>query len=112
MTDDLPLPDYDDLPTNAIGSRARTLEKQGVQTLLDYEEAHAARPAVVQLLTHRIDELDQGAPPTSGSPLARPRSRRDLRSTRRRTAPPRTPRSPGANCRAGGHTRSIRSGHV
>lgn len=70
MTDDLPLPDYDDLPTNAIGSRARTLDKQGVQTLLDYEEAHAARPAVVQLLTHRIDELDQGAPPTSGSPLA------------------------------------------
>lgn len=41
MTHDLPLPDYDNLPTEAIGTRARTLDRQGVQTLLDYEQAHA-----------------------------------------------------------------------
>jgi hypothetical protein len=70
MTHELPLPDYDDLPTQAIGTRARTLDRQGVQTLLDYEQAHAARPAVVQLLSTRIDELDDGAQPSGGSPLA------------------------------------------
>ena len=71
MTHGLPLPDYDDLPTEAIGTRARTLDRQGVQALLDYEQDHAARPAVVQLLSNRIDELDDGAQPSGGSPLAR-----------------------------------------
>jgi hypothetical protein len=70
VTHDLPLPDYDNLPTEAIGTRARTLDRQGVQTLLDYEQDHAGRPAVVQLLTTRLDELDDGAQPSGGLPLA------------------------------------------
>jgi|GEM_PF-6478028 len=70
MTADLPLPDYDNLATNAIGSRARTLDAKGVTTLLEYEQGHANRPAVVQLLQHRIAELKDGAQPTGGAPSA------------------------------------------
>ena len=70
MTDQLPLPDYDDLPTAGIESRSRTLDEPGVQTLLDYERAHADRPAVVLVLQHRLEQLQGGAEPTGGSPGA------------------------------------------
>jgi len=57
MPPDLPLPDYDSLPTSAIGSGARTLDHRGVTTLLEYEQGHANRPAVVRALQDRLDEL-------------------------------------------------------
>jgi hypothetical protein len=47
-----------------------------VRQLVEYEKAHADRPAVLQVLGRRAAELAAGAEPTSGSPdaLAQPRS--------------------------------------
>jgi len=68
--EDLPLPDYDNLPTGSLEARIRTLDAEGVARLLDYERAHANRVAVLQILEHRADALEGGAEPSSGSPLA------------------------------------------
>lgn len=63
----LPLPDFDELPLGTLGHRVRALTENDVRLLLDHERAHANRVQVVQLLTHRIDELEQGATPSSGA---------------------------------------------
>ena len=55
--DQLPLPDYDHLPVQGLISRIRTLDATGLQTLLDYEKAHADRLAVVTMLENRIANL-------------------------------------------------------
>ena len=39
--DSLPLPDYDHLPVGSLTSRIRTLDADGLQTVLGYEKAHA-----------------------------------------------------------------------
>ena len=67
---DLPLPDYDHLPVGSLTSRIRTLDADGLQTLLGYEQAHANRVQVVQAMTRRLDDLKGGAQPSGGSPLA------------------------------------------
>lgn len=67
---DTPLSDYDNLTTQGIGHRIRTLERDDLVDLLEYEEDHAARPAVVQLMRTRLSELDDGAEPSGGSPDA------------------------------------------
>ncbi|MFP5372088.1 MAG: hypothetical protein ACLGI3_15270 [Actinomycetes bacterium] len=68
--DELPLPDYDHLQGGALASRIRTLDAAGVQTLLDYERAHANRIQVVQLLDNRLGALREGAQPSGGDPEA------------------------------------------
>jgi len=71
--DDLPLPDYDHLPTGSLEGRIRSLTAEQLATVRAYEEAHAHRVAVLQLLDARASQLDQGAEPTAGSPdAARP----------------------------------------
>jgi hypothetical protein len=68
---ELPLPDYDQLPTGSIESRIRTLGEKDVRTLYDYERAHANRVQVVQIIERRLVALDTGrAEPSGGSPLA------------------------------------------
>jgi hypothetical protein len=68
---DLPLPDYDSLPVGAIESRARTLDASGVRALLDYENEHAGRVQVVQILRHRLRSLESGdSQPSGGRPDA------------------------------------------
>jgi hypothetical protein len=66
----LPLPDYDHLPVGSLTSRIRTLDADGLQTLLTYEQSHANRVQVVQAMTHRLDELKAGAQPSGGAPDA------------------------------------------
>ena len=43
---------------------------EGVRALVEYEKAHADRPAVLQVLGRRAAELQAGAQPTGGSPQA------------------------------------------
>ncbi len=69
--DELPLPDYDHLPVGSLTSRVRELDATGVQTLLDYEKAHANRIQVVTVLGHRLTQLHEGAQPSGGDPMAR-----------------------------------------
>ncbi len=68
--DALPLPDYDHLPIGGLTSRIRTLDVDGVQTVLAYEKAHANRLQVVTVLENRLTALREGAEPSGGSPEA------------------------------------------
>jgi hypothetical protein len=65
---ELPLPDYDHLPVNALGHRIRTLDSDGITTLLAYEREHGNRLPVITVLENRLAELREGARPTEGSP--------------------------------------------
>ncbi|GAA2096482.1 hypothetical protein GCM10009801_66120 [Streptomyces albiaxialis] len=64
----LPLPDYDELPAGGVEHRIRSLTGDDVQRLLDYERAHADRPLLVDILTARLRQLDEGAEPAPGDP--------------------------------------------
>ena len=68
--DALPLPDYDHLPLPALLHRIRSLDADGLATLLAYEVAHGDRLPVVEGIRHRLADLDSGAEPSGGSPLA------------------------------------------
>lgn len=69
---DLPLSDYDHLPVPAVAQRIRSLTAGQIGDLLDYERAHAGRPAVVQVMKARLDELRSGAEPSGGSQQSGP----------------------------------------
>jgi hypothetical protein len=66
--EELPLPDYDHIPLGTLGSRISSLDEQGVQALLDYEQGHGNRLPVVQVLEARIDALKNGAQPSGSIP--------------------------------------------
>lgn len=68
--DQLPLPDYDQLPVEGLTTRIRSLEAQDVSTLLDYERAHANRLQVVTIMENRLAALRDGAQPSGGDPTA------------------------------------------
>ncbi len=68
--DALPLPDYDHLPLGSLTHRIRSLDVDGIESLLSYERAHGNRLPVVQMLEARLDQLHNGATPSEGSPDA------------------------------------------
>ena len=68
--DQLPLPDYDHLPVEGLASRIRTLDAAGLETLLEYERAHADRLQVVTIMENRLTSLREGAQPSGGDPAA------------------------------------------
>ncbi|MGY1828791.1 hypothetical protein ACI8AA_00005 [Geodermatophilus sp. SYSU D01180] len=68
--DQLPLPDYDHLPVEGLISRIRTLDATGLQTVLDYERAHADRLQVVTAMENRLRSLHEGAQPSGGDPAS------------------------------------------
>ena len=67
---ELPLPDYDHLPTGSLQHRIRTLTRDQLQLIADYEQQHAHRPLVQTMIQARLAELDNGAEPSGGSPAA------------------------------------------
>ncbi len=62
--DQLPLPDYDHLPTGTLGSRISGLDQAEIGILLEYERRHANRIPVIQILEHRLEALEKGAEPS------------------------------------------------
>src|SRR5687768_16155536 len=66
--EELPLPDYDHIPLGTLGSRISSLDEQGLQALLGYEQGHGNRLPVVQVLEARIDALKNGAQPSGSIP--------------------------------------------
>ncbi|MEV7431685.1 hypothetical protein AB0N29_18880 [Nocardioides sp. NPDC092400] len=68
--DQLPLPDYDHLPVGSLEGRIRSLDGAALEAVLAYEQAHANRVQVVQLLENRLAAVRDGAPTSGGSPLA------------------------------------------
>ena len=67
---DLPIPDYDHLPEGSLTSRIRTLDADALRVVVAYERAHADRLHVLQVLEHRLEQLDAGAQPSGGDPAA------------------------------------------
>jgi hypothetical protein len=67
---DLPLPDYDHLPIGSLQHRIRTLTRDQLQVIADYEQQHAHRPLVQTMIEARLQELDSGALPSGGDPDA------------------------------------------
>jgi hypothetical protein len=68
--DQLPLPDYDHLPTGSLAGRIRSLDAGQLGLLVEYERAHGNRLDVLTVLEHRRSEVESGAPLSDGSPLA------------------------------------------
>jgi hypothetical protein len=56
----LPVPNYDQLSVASLRARLRVLDAGQVQTLLDYEESHESRPAVITMFERRLIKLGEG----------------------------------------------------
>ncbi|MBT3159260.1 hypothetical protein KQH42_04800 [Streptomyces sp. CHA1] len=68
--EELPLPDYDHLPVSGLEHRMRTLPADDLRTVRAYEQEHADRPRVKQMIDHRLDQLEHGSTPSGGDPAA------------------------------------------
>ena len=100
MTTDPPLPEADHLPLGDLLHRIRALDADGVRALLDHETGHANRPAVVQALRARQEELEDGAAPSGGDASApsatqAPPPRGDTAASPATAGPPQNPPSHG-----------------
>jgi hypothetical protein len=56
----LPVPNYDQLTVASLRARLRVLDADQVQTLLDYEQTHESRPAVITMFARRLIKLGEG----------------------------------------------------
>lgn len=97
---DLPLPDYDQLPIGSLQNRIRSLTADELREVLEYERTHAARLQVSTILQARLDELEDGAQPSGGSPDAphpevAPHARGGSRVSPQTAGPPINPPSQG-----------------
>ena len=52
------MPNYDDLSVASLRARLRNLDTAQVRALLDYEQANAAREAVLTMFERRIVKLE------------------------------------------------------
>lgn len=64
--DELPIADYDHVPSGALEHRIRSLSGEQLETLLRYERGHAARIPVIEVLSARLDQLRKGSRPSGG----------------------------------------------
>jgi hypothetical protein len=72
-SDELPIPDYDQLPLTELRHRVRSLDDGQLKTLFDHETAHGNRIPVLEVLHARSKEIHHGAEPSSGDPAKTPR---------------------------------------
>lgn len=72
MTEELPIPDYDQLPLGDLRHRIRSLSEEDLRRVREHEQAHGHRTPVLQLLDARLDELAEGAEPSGGDPRNTP----------------------------------------
>jgi hypothetical protein len=57
------VPNYDELSLPQLRARLRTFSKAELEELLRYEEANAARPSFIGMLTRRIASVSAASPP-------------------------------------------------
>ncbi|MFD7660813.1 hypothetical protein ACFV4N_43160 [Actinosynnema sp. NPDC059797] len=72
MSNDLPIPDYDQIPLGDLRHRVRSLTREELARVLEHEREHGDRVPVVEVLTARLAELDDGAEPSGGDPRNAP----------------------------------------
>lgn len=70
--DTLAIPDYEHLPLDTLRYRLRSLAREQVDELIAYEEAHAQRPQVLELMHQRLRELAETARSSPGRQAAAP----------------------------------------
>lgn len=75
MSNDLPIPDYDQLSLGDLRHRIRSLDRDELSRVLDHEREHGDRAPVLQVLTARLAELDEGAEPSGGDQRNAPGAR-------------------------------------
>ena len=56
----LPVANYDQLSVASLRARLRVLDAGQVQALLDYENVHESRPAVITMFERRLAKLGEG----------------------------------------------------
>ncbi|GAA4901811.1 hypothetical protein [Streptomonospora salina] len=61
-----PIEGYEGLPVGTLQHRVRALTEEQMRDLIAYEREHADRPNVLEILTSRLTELENGAEPTEG----------------------------------------------
>jgi hypothetical protein len=59
-SEDVPLPNYDELSVASLRARLRNLDAAQVKQLAEYERAHAARGDVITMFERRIAKLEAG----------------------------------------------------
>jgi hypothetical protein len=65
-SDELPIPDYDQLSLPDLRHRVRSLEEGPLRRLFDHETEHGNRIPVLEVLHARLKELHGGAEPSGG----------------------------------------------
>jgi hypothetical protein len=96
--DELPLADYDHIPSGTLPSRIAGLDEAGVGQLLEYERGHGNRLPVIQILEHRLEALQGGAEPSGSTAPDTPevtRSQTGSKVTPATSGPPVNPPSQG-----------------
>ena len=61
-----PLPGYEGMQLGMLRHRIRSLQEEELRRLIAYEREHAARTGVLEVLTTRLEALEQGAEPSEG----------------------------------------------
>jgi hypothetical protein len=72
-SDELPIPDYDQLPLTELRHRIRSLDDDQLRTLFEHESAHGNRIPVLEVLHARSKQIHDGAKPSAGDPSKTPR---------------------------------------
>jgi hypothetical protein len=60
------MPDYDSLSVGDITHRVRSLSPAELERLVRYEQGHAARTPVLEVLSSRLAQLEAGHEPSPG----------------------------------------------
>ncbi|MEE2038051.1 hypothetical protein Q8791_12575 [Nocardiopsis sp. CT-R113] len=67
-----PIEGYEGLPIASLQHRVRSLDEEQMRQLIGYEEEHAKRVGVLEILRNRLRELEAGAEPSGGSQRFQP----------------------------------------
>jgi hypothetical protein len=67
-----PIPDYEGLPLATLQHRVRSLDHGQMSQLIAYEEHHANRTGVLEILHGRLRQLEEGAEPSGGDQSFQP----------------------------------------
>lgn len=67
-----PIVDYEGLPIGTLQHRVRSLDEDQMRTLIAYEESHADRTGVLEILKNRLWQLENGAEPSEGDQSFQP----------------------------------------
>jgi hypothetical protein len=66
MTEQLPIPGYDQLTLGDLKHRIRSLTTEDLQRVREHEQAHGNRTPVLEVVDERLRQLAEGAEPAGG----------------------------------------------